>query len=101
MGEVIVSKGMTKIPEDLPVHERYIPLSRSRSTKTIRRQNEWRVATPMVGEEMREGDSTPSSRFSVTTIESVEDKWEFALAEKAKRMKPFLGVFKRMQHKHL
>jgi hypothetical protein len=95
MGEVIVSKGMTKIPEDLPVHERYIPLSRSRSTKTIRRQNEWRVATPM------EGDSTPSSRFSVTTIESVEDKWEFALAEKAKRMKPFLGVFKRMQHKHL
>lgn len=59
---------MRKIPEDLPCHERYTALSRSRSTRAIISQNVW-TAESGAGDEgadkdEREYPSEASSMYS-------------------------------------
>lgn len=69
--------GFTGIPGDLPCHERYVPLSRSRSTHILEAQ---RGASPVTGDEADgeddvdadEGWSDASSVYSQDSIADVE-----------------------------
>ena len=54
--------GVTHIPEDLPCHERYVPLVRSRSTRTLEEQKFWGRGTEVEDEE--DGWSESSSVYS-------------------------------------
>ena len=66
-----VYEGVTHIPEDLPCHERYVPLIRSRSTKTLEAQNTWAAST-----EMEEEEHTWSETSSIYSQEDLqEESW--------------------------
>ena len=67
-----VYSGVTHIPEDLPCHERYVPLVRSRSTRTLQRQNMWGGGVEM--EEEEDGWSESSSIYSQEDING--DNWD-------------------------
>jgi hypothetical protein len=66
-----VYSGVTHIPEDLPCHERYVPLVRSRSTRTLERQNMWGGGVEM---EEEDGWSESSSIYSQEDING--DNWD-------------------------
>jgi hypothetical protein len=63
--------GMTKIPDDLPCHERYIPLTRSRSTRVLESQKARSLAASAATDENEEEDvwSDSSSIYSQESIE--------------------------------
>jgi hypothetical protein len=60
--------GVTHIPEDLPCHERYVPLVRSRSTRTLEAQNTWGPSFP---------SSNEVSGFDQDEDED-EDEWDMS-----------------------
>ena len=64
--------GVTHIPEDLPCHERYVPLVRSRSTRTLENQNMWSRGIEM--EEEEDGWSQSSSIYSQEDLNG--DNWD-------------------------
>lgn len=66
--------GVTKIPEDLPCHERYIPLTRSRSTRVLQSQNTQHspVAGSATDDDDMEADEGWSDSSSIYSQESIE-----------------------------
>lgn len=76
---------MKKIPGDLPCHERYIALSRSRSTRALKSQKVWPVSWTTGDDSFAMRDdiiSLKSSKSSVysqkTTSEESISSWEYA-----------------------
>jgi hypothetical protein len=63
--------GVTKIPEDLPCHQRYIPLTRSRSTRVLESQMS-RTVTQGTDEDNMNEDGAWSDSSSVYSQESFE-----------------------------
>jgi hypothetical protein len=63
---------MKKIPEDLPSHERYTPISRSRSTHAIASQKSW---SPNIysGEESSKYDESFSVESDASSVYSQDD----------------------------
>ena len=63
--------GVTKIPQDLPCHQRYVPLTRSRSTRALESQMSPTVTQGM-DEDHLDQDGTWSDSSSVYSQESFE-----------------------------
>lgn len=66
--------GVTKIPEDLPCHQRYVPLSRSRSTRVLASQMSPSVIQ-QVDKDYQDEDATWSDSSSVYSQESFEHQY--------------------------
>jgi hypothetical protein len=66
--------GVTKIPEDLPCHRRYTPLSRSRSTRALESQMSPTVAQGM-DKDHPDDDGTWSDSSSVYSQESFDHQY--------------------------
>jgi hypothetical protein len=65
--------GVTKIPEDLPCHRRYIPLARSRSTRVLESQNaQSRLANRTMDTNETECEEVWSDTSSIYSQESME-----------------------------
>jgi hypothetical protein len=63
---------MKKIPEDLPCHERYAPISRSRSTRVIASQKTWSPKFS-AGEERWKDDNGASVESDASSVYSQDD----------------------------
>lgn len=68
-----VYEGVTRIPEDLPCHERYVPLGRSRSTRRLEAQNMWGGSNT----EMEEEEHAWSETSSIYSQEDLDgESWD-------------------------
>ena len=66
--------GVTKIPEDLPCHRRYVPLTRSRSTRVLASQMSSSV-NQQTDKDYQDEDGTWSDSSSVYSQESFEHQY--------------------------